>query len=139
MTSPDNGFKNIAKVFFLIWLIIWLNFIARDLFRKGYLADYKILALRDEEGKRSYTYGDYLFEFLKFCKFELPSSADYDIVGIEENSLDARRAIYYLYPHPHIKRGDALFLLVFNSSGFNRRGYLLYKKLDSSRYILKRV
>lgn len=137
MTLRNDSFVKILKVFFVIWGIIWVNFIARDLLRKGYLNDYQILIGRDEEGKRSYTYGDYVFEFLSFCESSLPSQAGYELIGIEEGSLDSRRAIYYLYPH--IKKGGADYLLVFNRPDFRKTGYILYKKLDNSRFILRRA
>ena len=137
MTSRNCSFENIAKVTFVIWLIIWVNFIARDLFKKKYLNDYRILIARNEEGKRSYTYGDHLFEFLSFCKAALPAPAGYGLIGIEEGSLDSRRTIYYLYPH--LKSEDADYLLIFNKPDFKKTGYILYKRLDNSRFILKRV
>ncbi|MBI4974676.1 MAG: hypothetical protein HZC19_02570, partial [Candidatus Omnitrophica bacterium] len=105
--------------------------------KKKYLNGYRILIARNEEGKRAYTYGEGLFEFLSFCKSSLPSLASYDLVGIEAGSLDSRRSIYYLYPHIKIENAD--YLLVFNKPDFKKTGYNLYKRLDNSRFILKRV
>lgn len=96
----------------VIWALLWINFMMRDLIKKGDLHDYRVLIARDAAGKKSYTYGDYLFEFLDYHKNTLPEYADYNLVGIEEFSLEERRAVYYLYPH--IKKEKANFLLVFN-------------------------
>ena len=126
-----------AFILIVIWAILWVNFMMRDLIRKGHLYDYKVLITRDAAGKRSYAYGDRVFEFLDFCKNTLPKSADYSLIGIEEFSLDERRAVYYLYPH--IKKKDPRFLLVFNKPGFKKRGYVLYEKLDNSSFILRRA
>lgn len=128
-------YMRIGSILFVIWIILWINFMMRDLIKRGDLIDYKALIARDATGKKSYIYGDHLFEFLNFCKEALPKSADYNFVGIEEFSLRERRAIYYLYPH--IKAEKAGFLLVFNKPGFRRKGYVLYKRLDNFRFILK--
>jgi len=127
----------IGAILLVIWIAIWINFMARDLIKKGHLHDYKTLIARDAAGKKSYTYGDYFFDFLSFCENTLPESADYELLGIEKFSLRERRAVYYLYPH--IKKEKASFLLVFNEPGFKKKGYVLYKKLDDFRFILKRI
>jgi len=127
----------IGAILLIAWIAIWINFMARDLIKRGNLHDYKALIVRDATGKKSYTYGDYLFDFLNFCKEALPGSSDYSLVGVEKFSLRERRAVYYLYPN--IKKEKASFLLVFNEPGFKRKGYVLYKKLDNFRFILKRI
>ena len=129
--------KKITIILFSIWIILWVNFILRDLFVRGYFKEYKTLALQNSQGKASFTYGKRLFDFLNFCKENLPQSAEYDFVGLKEPSLAGRRAIYYLYPH--VKNRNARFLLVFEKPGFDKKGFKLFKELDSSRFILKRM
>ena len=129
--------KKLALIAIIVWIAIWVNFITRDLFVKGYFKEYKTLALKDSQGKASFTYGKRLFDFLNFCKENLPQSAGYDFIGIKEPTIAGRRAIYYLYPH--VKNRNARFLLVFEKPGFKRNGFKLFKKLDSSRFILKRM
>src|SRR3989338_10061005 len=90
---------NIFKITLGIWLILWVSFITRELFRKGYFYDYKALIFRSLEGKRSYVTGDRFYEFLTFCNERLPPLANYGWVGVEPESVDMRRAAYYLYPH----------------------------------------
>ena len=53
-----------VPVVILIWIAIWVNFIARDLIKGGNLRDYKALIARNAAGRKSYIYGDYLFDFL---------------------------------------------------------------------------
>ena len=127
--------KNLFLLIFAAWVIIWLNFFIRDMTKDKYFKDYKILLSRDAIGKASYTYGDRLFEFLKFCNSTLPDGALYDAVGIED--IDSRRAVYYLYPRMSKEPGD--YILVFDKPGYVHTGYSRFKELDSSRFILKRI
>ena len=128
--------KNIFRIILIIWVILWVNFIARDLFRKGYIRDYRALIKRDAEGKRSYTYGDRFYEFLKFAKSTIQGKSDYEFVGVDDGSLASRRGIYYLYPC--LKKEGPEYLLVYNVPGYRRDGFSLYAKLDNERFILKK-
>jgi len=107
-------------IIFIVWIALWAHFIIRNLVRKGYINHYKILLSRDVDGKRSYAYGDQLYEFLKYCKSSMPEGSTYDIIGIIEGSIDQRRIAYYLYPDLCAK--DAKYLLIF----------------DGGKYMLKR-
>ena len=129
--------KNLFLFIFAIWFIIWVNFFIRDLTKGKYLKEYKILLSRDSIGKASYTYGDRLFEFLRFCNSALPDGASYDLVGTEDLSLDYRHVIYYLYPH--LNHTGAEYILVFDKPGYMQSGYVPFKELDTSRFILKRT
>jgi len=131
------SYKKIFSALLIAWMIIWVNYLIRDLTKNKYLKDYKILLSRDAAGKASYTYGDRFFEFLKFCEKELPDGASYGLSGVDESSVDFRRAIYYLYPH--IKEEKALYVLVFDRPGYSQGGYVIFKELDKSRFILKRI
>ncbi|MFA6142764.1 MAG: hypothetical protein WC738_05700 [Candidatus Omnitrophota bacterium] len=110
--------NNIFKIAFLIWAALWAWFIVRDLLVKDNIETYKVLAGRDLEGKRSYITGDRLYEFLKYCKNNMPEGARYKMTGLEDGSIDKRRAVYYLYP----------------SLELNEPGYVL----DAQNYILKK-
>ncbi len=104
----------ILKLAFTTWIIIWAFFIFRELFIKSRFSDYKILLSRSLEGKRSYVTGDKFYEFLTFCKRNLPQSAFYDLILIKKGDieLDKIRAIYYLYPS--LKKIDPEFILIYN-------------------------
>ena len=129
--------KRIFAVIFVIWISLWLNFVFRDLIRKGRYDDYKELIGKDEIARYTHTYGEAYFEFLVFCKRSLPKDATYSLAGIEELSLDYRRAVYYLYPN--ILRENADYLLVFGLSDYSKSGYRMYKMLDNTRFILYRI
>ena len=88
--------SSLPIIILIIWVVFWINFTARDLFKKGLLKDYKILISKSYEGKVSYTYGDDFFDLLKFSKGNIPNASTYKFIGIEEGSLESRRGIYYL-------------------------------------------
>ncbi len=132
-----NRRKKIFILLFIAWIILWLNFFLRDLTKGKGFKEYKALLSRDDTGKRSWTYGDRLFEFLIFTEKSLPSGASYNLAGVDGTSVDFRRAIYYLYPH--FKEDKALYILVFDKPGYKQAGFSLFKELDPSRFILKRI
>ena len=117
-------------------MALWAFFIARELFRKGYFYDYRVLSQRSLDGKRSYVTGDRFYEFLMFCNKGLPQGAAFSFAGVEKDSIDIRRAAYYLYPH--LQGLESEFVLVYDEPNVNRTGYGVYAKLDEQRYILKR-
>jgi len=133
------GYK-ILKIAFLIWLVLWANFILRDLFRKGDINDYKALLSRDSlEAKHSYVTGDVFYEFVKFCRDSLPPGSSYELIGMEKGSLTRRQAAYYLYPNLE-EEGVSDFMLVYKASRPGPAGdYELFRSLDNERYILKRL
>lgn len=90
--------NDIFKIAFGVWVILWAWFLVRELFVKDNLDIYRALLQRSLEGKRSYVTGDRLYEFLMSCRNRMPEGSTYKIVGLEEGSLDRRRAAYYLYP-----------------------------------------
>lgn len=126
----------IVRAVFAIWIILWVNFILRDLFGKGYFCDYMALIKRDTEGKTSYVYGDYLYPLLKFSKQKLPVGSTYKFIDDEEYSINYRRAVYYLYPL--LQSDKPNYILVYNTS-YRKKGYTIFAELDSNRYILKRT
>ena len=127
------------KILFVIavaWIALWAFFIAREIFLKGSINSYKALLSRSLEGKRSYLMGDRLYEFISFSMKELPENARYKLVGLEEGSVNQRRASYYLYPR--IEAEDAPFILVYDNPDGKFIGYETFGALDGSRYILKK-
>lgn len=128
--------NNILKIAFLVWVILWIWFVVRDLFLKDNMNSYRVLITRSLEGKHSYVTGDRLYEFLQFSSGKLPAHVSYNIVGFEPESLENRRAVYYMYPL--IEKDDPDYILVYDKPGFEKAGYVMDSKMDGSRYILKR-
>ncbi len=115
--------KHIRLVFtalLAVWIALWVNFIFRDLFRKGRLHDYIEAYKRNAEGKYSYVYGDRFFEFLEFSKKSMPPGSTYTFEGVEDLSIDHRRGVYYLYPNVYDKN-DPDYILIFTADDFNVR------------------
>lgn len=90
--------QNILKIIFIVWVALWIGFFARELFVKKNIQDYSALLSRTLEGKHAYVTGDKLYSFILYCKKNMPDNATYKIVGIDEGSIESRRAVYYLYP-----------------------------------------
>jgi len=128
--------KKLLCITLIAWIAIWINFIIRDMIKGKRLEEYKALITRDAQGKASYTYGERLFELLKFSAEEMPLGAEYELRGVEYSSIDFRRAVYYLYPNMCVSEAD--YILVLDEPGYSRDGYRIFKSLDSGRFILKR-
>jgi len=119
----------------VFWIILWANFIGRDLIKRKRLKDYVVLAGSNAEEKYAYTYGKRFFELLEFGKKHIPEDAKYKFLGIERFSLASRRGIYYMYPSLEGKVTD--YILVYEGKQ-DIPGFRLFKKLDNKRFILKR-
>lgn len=127
--------KHILKIIFIVWVVLWVNFIFRDLFYKGEIKTYKTLLGRNWDGKRSFVYGDDFYLFLVNAYNNMPLGIKYKLTGIEPLSLEHRRAVYYLYPNLESENPD--YVLVYNSE-YQDPEYVRYKELGKNRYILKR-
>jgi len=97
---------------FLIWIVLWVNFILRDLLKKGDLRDYLALVKKSGDRKRAYVYGENFYDFLIFAKKHIPPGKSYKLEGPGNLSLMARRAVYYLYPLVESDKPD--YILVFD-------------------------
>ncbi|MBU1913323.1 MAG: hypothetical protein KKB22_07315 [Candidatus Omnitrophica bacterium] len=127
------------RIILAAWVLAWLFFTVRGLIvekDKSTLKDYISLVSADWEGKRAIVFGKDLYEFIKFCKANLPTGAGYEIIGIPEDSIDLPRLVYYLYPS--IKKRDADFILVYKKLGFEEKEAYLYASLNKESFILKR-
>jgi len=119
-----------------IWIVLWINFIARDLYKKKRLREYKSLLASNADQKHSLTYGEHFYEFLKLSEEQMPENSYYDFVGIKELSLAWRRGVYFLYPK--LMKPGAEYILVYDELTYRKDGYRVFAKLDEKRYILKK-
>ncbi len=123
MNDRYGGAKSaILKIAFAAWVIIWAFFVARELLIKDNLRDYVTLAGRSLEGKRAYVTGDRLYGFFNFCKANVPAGAKVSITGLEDGSIEKRRAVYYLYPL--IESPEPDYILAYGTAAARRDGYL---------------
>jgi len=129
--------KRVAfRAVFVIWLILWINFIARDLFVKKNFRHYKELLKRDEARRRSYVYGDDFYNLLSLAADNIPENATFNLIGVEEFSIDYRRAIYFLYPR--LESHEAEYSIVYNDQNYGSSLYALCAKLDEHSVILRK-
>ena len=128
--------KNILKIIFAAWLILWAMFTVRELVAKGQFMEYKTLLGLSLEGKYAHLTGKELYELVALANNILPAGASYKLIGVEEGSLEKRRAAYYLYPAVEKEGSD--YLIVYKVPGFKAEGYFELKKLDDVRVILKK-
>ncbi|MFH1593065.1 MAG: hypothetical protein ABID09_00020 [Candidatus Omnitrophota bacterium] len=134
MRSINSRFLYAA--IFTFWVILWVNFLIRDLFVKGQIHDYAILAGSGSAGRRSHVYGEPFFGLLMLSKESLSEEASFKFAGVADMSIDHRRGIYYLYPR--VEKEDPDYILVYGSEGFEKEGYDLCAALDKQRFVLKK-
>ena len=128
--------KNITKLVIAIWLILWVNFILRDLIKKEDLEEYAALFKATREGRYSIVYGPRYYEFLKYAKNNIPKGSTYDFIDVETYSIDHRRGVYYLYPLLPEKE-DPEYLLGYKTPAPDKDRYYLYKNTDAGYFLLK--
>jgi len=128
--------KIVLHILLAVWIVLWVMFLARELFVKGAFRDYRILAGRTLDGKRSYVTGDSLYGFIEFCRQNIPDRATYAFEGFEDGALDKRRATYYLYPRTETP--DPEFICAYMVPVRAREGYSLYREFGDTGYIVKK-
>ena len=133
--------KYVPVIIFCAWIALWINFVARDLVKKGDWHDYLMLLGKNAEYKRSYTYGDDFYAFLRFAKYLIPPEAKYEFVGLAnpfggDPILDYRRGVYYLYPL--LESNDPDYVLVYKLPDYERKGFNLYAGFNEGSFILKK-
>ena len=127
--------KTVIYLILSVWIILCVNFILRDLYKKNDLYDYKKLVFASAKEKHAITYGRIFFEFLEFSKKNIPNDARYKFSGVKEFSLDQRRGAYYMYPAVSVENPD--YILVYGGAK-SVDGFSLFKGLDKTRFILKK-
>jgi hypothetical protein len=128
--------RRLFTVAFAVWIFLWAWFLVRGLFLKGEGSSYRILFSRSLEGKRSYITGDKLYELIKFAEVSIPAGATYKIIGIDDGSIEDKRAVYYLYPRMKDEKAD--YIVIYGEPQYKNASYKICAKLDGSRFILKR-
>jgi hypothetical protein len=131
------GLKIPARIILTVWIIIWVLFLIRPFFKKDLMKDYAVLLTLSTEGKRAYCLGNELRRFINFCEGYIAGPFTYKIVGVEKDSLEHRRVKYYLYPNT--EQADPGFILVYKVKYFSKKGYRLFKVMDSESCILEKT
>lgn len=123
-------------ILFAVWVALWAFLIGRELLFKKNVLEYKALSGMSLDEKHSYVTGDRLYGFIGFCKSRLPGTATYALEGVEEGSIERRRAVYYLYPLTESENAD--YVLVYGDANSDKPGYLKFAVADGTGCILVR-
>lgn len=131
---------SLHRTFFVIWILLWILFNVRPLFKNNYLLQYSRLIFKDEEKRRSIVYGQDLLDYLNFVKSVIPDGSTVKIVGLMEGSVDLVRAYYYLYP---IRKSDKPeYILAYHVPDFEPKCYkfhTLFRNTDAIYKLEKRI
>lgn len=100
----------------------------------GYLNSYA-----DSENKR-HILGAELYNFLIFCKVNIPQDASYDYYSATQDKKDNEALVYaryFLYPLRRIV-SDPDYKIYYRSDPLNESGYKLFKTFRDFGVILKK-
>jgi len=93
------------------------------------------------EYKQKAALGEYFYDYLQFCRKELPQRAQTNMITSDTSNFYFTKAIYYLYPIILVSK-DPKYLLVFmngktpGQTMAENKGFRLLKKFDEGAYIL---
>lgn len=136
MVKANINKQLLTRVILAVWIAVWALFEARPYLKKDLLKEYSHLWTLSAEGKRSFVTGEELYDFIGFCNNSVLTPSTYEFVGLEENSLDKPRVMYYLYPN--IMANDPEYIFVYKVMGYERHGYGIFKGIDGEKFILKK-
>jgi hypothetical protein len=103
------GKRMISRCILAAWIAVWVLFLVRPYFKKGLLGEYSHLIKLSAEEKRAYVTGRDLYDFIRFCRESIGAPSTYKVVGLEKDSIEHRRFIYYMYPS--IEDDDPAYIL----------------------------
>ncbi|MDD3296593.1 MAG: hypothetical protein PHU64_04445 [Candidatus Omnitrophica bacterium] len=127
----------IFKVIVVIWLIIWGWFFLRQFRIDEHLfPTYKKLFSSGNEERRRLVFGENFYDFMKFSKHSIPSGSAYEIVGLEADSVDLVRLVYFMYPC--LRSSEPEYILVYEQPGFDDKELGFHSLFDGKSFILKR-
>lgn len=129
--------KLTIRILLVIWVAVWALFLIRPYCKKGLWREYAALMRLSLEGKRAFVTGNDLYNFIRFCNDSIGPNSSYRIIGLEEDPLSYRRAVYYLYPN--IDKDDPDFFLIYKKTGVLPEGYRSFKILSDDAYILRKI
>ena len=128
--------KNIFRVVLAVWVILWLFFLIRE-DKDGQYRFLMHLYSADHADKVRFLMGNELYDFLVFCKENIPEYATYKISGFEKFSIYEVRARYFLWPIRSVDK-NADFEIFFKKHVKTLPGYEEYKDYKGIGYIYRR-
>lgn len=130
--------KIITRIIVAVWIGLWLLFLVRPYFKKDLIGEYRTLIVRSLEGKRSFTLGDELYDFVTNCRYSVPKERfTFSVDGLDDDQLAKCRIAYYLYPAVCVE--DAEYIFVFKKADYKKDGYAIFRMFGQDKYILKKA
>ena len=128
--------QNMLKIIFAVWIVLWIFFLVREDKSDQYRELRYLYAHNSAENAR-YIAGEDLYDFLVFCKDNIPTGFTYRLSGFQKFSIDEMRARYFLWPLKSIADNPD-FIIVYGGKGEKVPGYKVFMKFDNKGCILER-
>jgi hypothetical protein len=125
---------NVFRIVIVIWLVLWVVFIIRE-DKDDQYAGLKYLYSHGYTHKVSRITGKDLFEFIIFCRENIPAGATYEIKGFEMFSIDEVRTRYYMWPSRNVSKNGE-YMIIYGAVVGGAPGYEEYMTLEGKGSIM---
>ncbi|MBU0571246.1 MAG: hypothetical protein KJ995_04945 [Candidatus Omnitrophica bacterium] len=129
-----NNSRTIKKtliVVLIVWTAIWLFFLVRE-DKDGQYRVLGDLYRSNDETKVKVVYGNDFYDFLEFCRDNIPAGATYEIYGFEKYSIDEVRARYLLFP-ARVDTKNPDFKIKYGGNAEVPSGYSEFKSYNKGK------
>ena len=123
--------KHIFNIVLIIWIVLWILFLIRPS-KDGQYAELAYFYSHGYEDNVSFLLGNGLYDYIQFCKENLPAGATYELRGFKEFSIKEVRSRYHLWPLRSVKESPE-YVIVYGSEELNRPGYNFYMRSEERR------
>ncbi len=127
---------NIFKLILTVWLVLWLFFLIRE-DKDNQYQSLGYLYTHGYDEKIEYLLGGELYDFLVFCRGNMPEGSTYEILGFEKFSIKEVRARYFMWPLKSVGE-DPDFKIVHGGQEADTRGYKEHKEYGPAGRLLIR-
>lgn len=131
--KENVGKKKILAALFITWVCLWMVFLVREEKGDQYKTLIKMYSSCGPE-KIRYIVGPELYDFIGFCKENIPAGATYAISGFEKYSIKEVQSRYLLWPLRSVKNAE--YIVLYGSG--NVPGYREFKSFEGKGSILKK-
>jgi hypothetical protein len=131
-------FRELLRVCLAVWLVLWAVFFFAEN-KKGDYREFFALASRGLEDKRAYLMGQDFYDFVRFCRKNVPPDATYKFVGMRLYAVEGVRAIYYLWPLKAVERDNEYYFVYGDFELPDMTGFRKIAEFKDKAYIMKRI
>ena len=128
--------KRFLKIIFAVWLALWVFFLVRE-DKDNQYKTLEYLYTHSEEDNVRYITGEKLYDFIFFCKENIPPESTYELSGFDKLSIDGVRARYYLWPLIS-DTDEPDFRIVYGGGAKPDREYKMYMRYSNDAYVMVR-